>query len=75
MVFRIRNYFFSGATGVACFGAAGVGVAGAAASVGSIVFNLLSPVAPVKLTPESKINAINIAESVQVLLSKKSVVF
>ena len=74
-----KNYFFSGA-GVAFTGAGVVAAAGllgvaAAGCVLSIIFESLSLNAPVKLKLESKIKAIKIVANVQVLLSKKSVVF
>jgi hypothetical protein len=70
-----NDYFAAGAAGagVCCTGAAGVFVAGA--SVFSISLESVSLKDPVKLKLESKIRAIKIVANVQVLLSKKSVVF
>ncbi|KFC59553.1 hypothetical protein FEM08_17000 [Flavobacterium gilvum] len=72
----MRMYYFAGAgvagvAGAFCAGA----VAGAAVSDFSMIFDSESLKVPVKLKPESKIKAINIVANVQVLLSKKSVVF
>ena len=66
----ITIYFVAGAAGAA--GEVGV-VAGA--SVFSIILESVSLKEPVKLKLESKISAIKIVANVQVLLSKKSVVF
>ena len=74
--FDVKNYFAGVVpTGAFWTGAAGVGVLEAGASVLSIIFESLSPNDPPKLKLESKISTINIAANVQVLLSKKSVVF
>lgn len=70
-----QNYYFvagAAGAGVCCAGAAGV-VAGA--SVFSMILDPVSFNDPVKLKLESKIKAIKIVANVQVLLSKKSVVF
>ena len=71
-----QNYYFvagAAGAGVCCAGAAGVVAAGA--SVFSIILDPVSFNDPVKLKLESKIKAIKIVANVQVLLSKKSVVF
>jgi hypothetical protein len=66
----LTTYLVAGAAGAA--GIAGV-VAGA--SVFSMILESVSLKEPVKLKLESKISAIKIVANVQVLLSKKSVVF
>lgn len=71
-----QNYYFvagAAGAGVCCAGAAGVVAAGA--SVFSIILDPVSFNDPVKLKLESKIKTIKIVANVQVLLSKKSVVF
>jgi len=55
--------------------AAGVAVFVVAGADLSIIFELLSPKLPVKLKLDNNIKAIKIKPNVQVLLSKKSVVF
>ena len=69
--------YFAGfvAAGVFCAGATGVFVAGTELPVFSMIFESVSLNVPVKLKLESNISAISIVANVQVLLSKKSVVF
>jgi hypothetical protein len=74
----IFEYYFTGATGAVEVGAFSAGVfvlAGAGASVVSIILESESLNEPVKLKLDNKINAINTDANVHVLLSKKSVVF
>ena len=68
-------YYFAGSdAGVAGVIGAGVAAFGVTASVLSMIFESV-PNEPPKLKLESNINKINIPPKVQVLLSKKSVVF
>jgi hypothetical protein len=71
-----KNYFaVFGATGAFCTGAGFTSLEGVANSVFSNNFDSVSLNVPLKLRLDSNINAIRIVASVQVLLSKKSVVF
>jgi len=69
------TYFFAGSFAGAGVIGAGVVAFGEAVSVLSIIFEFESPIESPKLKLESKIRTINIVANVQVLLSKKSVVF
>ena len=72
LYFNYFNYCFGVSTGLA---GAGVAVFGAATSLSSIIFELLSLIVPVKLKLDNKINIINIVANVHVALFKKSFVF
>lgn len=67
-------YYFAGSDAGAGVIGAGVAAFGVTASVLSMIFESV-PKEPPKLKLESNINKINIPPKVQVLLSKKSVVF
>jgi hypothetical protein len=75
-----KNYFVAGTTGVGTVlagsaGVAGVAAAGVAFCVVSIILDSESPNESVKLKQDNKTNAVKIIAKIQVLLSKKSVVF
>ncbi len=73
--FVCTTYFFAGSFAGAGVIGAGVAAFGITSSVLSIIFESGVPNEPSKLKLESNINKINMPPKVQVLLSKKSVVF
>jgi uncharacterized membrane protein len=73
-IFVGATYYFAGSVAGAGVIGAGVAAFGVTASVLSMIFESV-PNEPPKLKLESNINKINIPPKVQVLLSKKSVVF
>jgi hypothetical protein len=80
LIFLKNNYFVAGTAGVGTAlageaGVAGVAAAGVAFCVVSIILDSESPRESVKLKQDNSIKAVNIVANVQVLLSKKSVVF